>query len=178
MKSNFSISDCNIDKKLSQLTVKINARSKGPHIQTTKPVSYHVHMHSIAKSYFNEAVSWGDMKGKRPDIRHLVCQSPAPAGAPDLEWLLFPIPRGPKSISWLTDSYVKNGWDTLTCRSVLLSPWRWEFSSMHRSDGTDSNPKSRKDHTVPFSGIDCCNISQWFEEIGRNNFQRGFRLRL
>ena len=57
MKSKFSMSDCNIDKKLSQLTVKINARSKGPHIQTTKPVSSHVDMHSIAKSHFDEAVS-------------------------------------------------------------------------------------------------------------------------
>ena len=50
----------------------------------------------------------------------------------------------------------------LGCRSVLPSPWHWEFSSMNRFDGTDSNPKSRKDHTVPFE----------------NHFQRGFRLRL
>ena len=60
MKSNFSMSDCNTGKKLSQLTVKINAR-KGHMFRKPKPVSYHVDMHSIAKSHFDEAVSWGDV---------------------------------------------------------------------------------------------------------------------
>jgi hypothetical protein len=144
MKSSFSMSDCNTGKKLSRLTVKINAR-KGHTFRQPKPVSYHVDMHSIAKSHFDEAVSWGDVTQyvKAQSVSQLI--NPGPRGTGNNK--PSPNPGHPQ------EPVRKSGRDTLGAEqhASLWQDWL-------------------EDHTVPFSGIDYCNISQWFEEIGWNHF--------